>query len=164
MTLHSLTKSVQIVCQGTFALFSGIVFSFFGIWRLFSLEDAVQVKLCFASGPDGENVRDPRIAVKDVSPELRHLDERESDSVMLAWPEICEAKREEKTFFISGCFWQNAHIGRCFRQWLRSSQYLKLDGGVVSRDLSDDVPSEEILSSLGDIAEDAVPAFDRSEE
>src|SRR3972149_4026678 len=160
MTLHALTKSVQIVCQGTFAVFSDIVFSCFGGRRLLSFEDAVHVKLCLTSGPDGENMRDPRIAVKDVSSELRHLDEGESDSIMLAWTKVGETRYHLTEFGIPRYLRQDGHVRRCVRKWFRSTKHSESNVRIRTRDLSNDVPSEEVLSPLGDVAEDAIPTFD----
>src|SRR3989304_2156268 len=123
MTLHALTKSVQIVCQGTFAVFSGIVFSCFGGRGLLSFEDAVQVKLCLTRGPDGKDVRDPRIAVKDVSSELRHLDEREPDSVMLAGAEIGEARYHLIEFGTPRYLRHDGHIRKCIGKRFSSSKH-----------------------------------------
>ena len=91
-TFHADTKSVQIVCQGTFAVLSGIIGSTFVRRTHLSFEDPVKMKLNLTHGPCGEDVGDSGVAVKDVPTELGHLDERESDAVMDTWPKEGERR------------------------------------------------------------------------
>src|SRR3990167_3179054 len=85
-TFHAPTKPVQIVCQLTFSELSSIMVSDAGIWILSSFEDAVKVELDLACAAGGENVRYARIGVEDVSSELSHLDEGETNAIVDTWP------------------------------------------------------------------------------
>jgi len=91
-TFHALTKSVQIVCQLTFSELSSIVFSDAGIWILSPFEDAVQVELGLACAASGEDMRDARIGVEDISSELSHLNEGETNAIMDTWPKEGESR------------------------------------------------------------------------
>jgi len=63
-----------------------------GIWILSSFEDEVQMELDLACAACGENVRYARIGVEDVSSELSHLDEGETNAIVDTWPKKGESR------------------------------------------------------------------------
>src|SRR3990167_7195416 len=119
------------------------------------------MKLHLTDGARGENVGNACVRMENESPHLRHLDHSQSDTVMLNRTEIREASFEELAFFLALNLWDRNYICLFFRRLLPRED-VERDVGIISCHFENPRPSEEILSSGGNVGQNLVPSFNGS--
>jgi len=82
-----LTNSIQVVAEFFFSVLSGIVFSHFCIRGFFGLKEPVKVILDLPDGTGRKDVWYPYVGMGNMATHLGHLDEGESNAVVLHRPE-----------------------------------------------------------------------------
>src|SRR3990167_8087357 len=119
------------------------------------------MKLHLTDGARGENVGNACVRMENESPELGHLDERESDAVMFNRTEHREASFEELAFFLALNLWDCDHVRLFFRR-LFPREDIEGDVGIISCHFENPRPSEKIFSAVGNIGQNLVPSFNWS--
>src|SRR3990167_5973884 len=119
------------------------------------------MKLHLTDGARGENVGNACVRMENESPELGHLDERESDAVMFNRTEHREASFEELAFFLALNLWDCDHVRLFFRR-LFPREDIEGDVGIISCHFENPRPSEEIFSAVRNIGQNLVPSFNWS--